>query len=82
MADYIDSLRKLLDLDMRAILPAHGKIVNKPYEKIKGDIEHKEEREREILELLSEGVNSIDKLTKKIYGFQNPFLIFLRMPNQ
>jgi glyoxylase-like metal-dependent hydrolase (beta-lactamase superfamily II) len=75
MTDYIDSLYKLLDFEMRAIFPAHGKIVNNPHERIKGEIEHKKQREREILELLNSGFNSIGQLTKELYKFQNPFLI-------
>ena len=67
MALYIESLRKLLRYDARIICPGHGPIVNQPQAKIQGLIEHRLERERQILDLLQEGQDTIEELFIAIY---------------
>jgi hydroxyacylglutathione hydrolase len=67
MADYIRSLKKLLDLQIRRLLPGHGPIVEDPYGKIREYIDHRLMREKEILKSLGEGEQTISAITSRIY---------------
>ena len=67
MAKYIDSLRKLQPLDISALYPGHGSPVNQPQAKIKELLDHRMEREKQVLGYLSEGRDTIDSLVRAIY---------------
>ena len=58
LAEYMDSLRKLADLDLEAIYPGHGPVITEPDAKIAEYIEHRESRERRLLEALERGQRS------------------------
>ena len=67
MADYIDSMRKLLPYDARLIAPGHGPMVHDPEAKIRDLIDHRLEREGQIVALLGDGKNTIDEMFSAIY---------------
>ncbi len=67
MADYIDSMRKLLPYDARLIAPGHGPMVQDPETKIRDLIDHRLEREEQIVELLKDGKTTIDEMFSSIY---------------
>ncbi len=67
MTQYIDSLRKLLKYDIRMICPGHGPPIREPERKIKELIEHRRERERQVLSSLRQGRKTIAKLVAEIY---------------
>jgi glyoxylase-like metal-dependent hydrolase (beta-lactamase superfamily II) len=50
----MNSLNKILNLAPETIYPAHGNIIKDAVEKIKFYIEHRNERERQIIEALRE----------------------------
>lgn len=75
MTDYLESLNRLLKLDLDMILPAHGEIIRDPGSKIRESIEHKKAREKEILKVLDDGEISLDNLIKKVYKVKYPHLI-------
>jgi glyoxylase-like metal-dependent hydrolase (beta-lactamase superfamily II) len=58
LSDYMSSLRKLEELDLEAIYPGHGPIVKNPDAKIAEYVEHREMRERRLLEALEAGERS------------------------
>jgi endoribonuclease LACTB2 len=68
LGDYMDSLRRLLALDLDTIYPAHGPVIRNPREKIGEYIAHRELRERQVLEVL-DGAGPLDAMAivKKIY---------------
>ncbi len=53
LGEYMDSLRRLLALDLETIYPAHGPVIRNPKEKIGEYIAHRELRERQVLEALA-----------------------------
>jgi ribonuclease/clavin/mitogillin len=56
LAAYMQSLRRLRALpNLRAICPGHGPIMDRPVEWIDEYIKHREERERQVVEQLSNG---------------------------
>lgn len=50
--DYMKSLRKILELNPSLIYPAHGNIIDNPSPKIQYYIDHRNQREKQILEVL------------------------------
>ncbi|HKN00592.1 MAG TPA: MBL fold metallo-hydrolase [Candidatus Binataceae bacterium] len=67
LSQYMDSLHRLLELDLEAIYPAHGPVIRKPKEKIREYIAHRELRERQVLEALAGGPLEAMAIVKKIY---------------
>ncbi|HZD40941.1 MAG TPA: MBL fold metallo-hydrolase [Terriglobales bacterium] len=72
MTDYLQSLEKLLEFDIRLILPGHGPLVGKPEEKINEYIAHRLMREQQVLDALKSGRNTIGKMTEMIYVDVSP----------
>jgi len=67
LSEYMDSLRRLLELDLETIYPAHGPVIRKPKEKIREYIAHRELRERQVLDALADGPLEVMAMVKKIY---------------
>ncbi len=67
LGEYMDSLRRLLELDLETIYPAHGPVIRKPKEKIREYIAHRELRERQVLDALADGPLEVIAMVKKIY---------------
>ncbi|HSR58095.1 MAG TPA: MBL fold metallo-hydrolase [Candidatus Binataceae bacterium] len=68
LLDYMNSLRRLLELDLATIYPAHGPVIRKPKEKIREYIAHRELRERQVLGALADGAPlEVMTIVKKIY---------------
>lgn len=67
MAHYMESLRKLLSLDIRLLLPGHGPVVNDARAKIQEYIEHRLLREQQILACLREQRHTISAMVEVIY---------------
>jgi glyoxylase-like metal-dependent hydrolase (beta-lactamase superfamily II) len=74
MTDYLQSLERLLEFDISLILPGHGPLVGKPEAKIKEYIEHRRLREKQVLDALSKGRNTIGDITAMIYVDVSPAL--------
>ena len=67
LGQYMQSLHRLLELDLDAIYPAHGPVIRKPKEKIREYIAHRELRERQVLDALQGGPLEVMAIVKKIY---------------
>jgi glyoxylase-like metal-dependent hydrolase (beta-lactamase superfamily II) len=68
LLDYMNSLKRLQGLDVRRIYSAHGPVIEDGPERIAEYIEHRLLRERQILEALGDGLDTIPALVKKIYA--------------
>jgi glyoxylase-like metal-dependent hydrolase (beta-lactamase superfamily II) len=68
LAQYMASLSRLLELDVRQIYPAHGPVIEDGPGRIREYIEHRLMRERQILEALVDGVVTIPEMVKRIYA--------------
>jgi len=75
MANYIESLRKLQGMDIATLYPGHGSPVQEPQRKIKELLDHRLERECQILNNLSEGNNTIRTIVTAIYPELDPDLL-------
>lgn len=67
MAEYIRSLRKMQSLDAALLCPGHGPVVKEPNRKIQELIDHRQQREDQIVGLLAQGKDSVKALLKAIY---------------
>jgi glyoxylase-like metal-dependent hydrolase (beta-lactamase superfamily II) len=66
MAVYLDTLQRLKALSPTAIAPGHGPFVSRPIEKIDEYIQHREQREKELLACLVEP-RTVRELVANIY---------------
>jgi glyoxylase-like metal-dependent hydrolase (beta-lactamase superfamily II) len=62
MAAYLDSLKRLRELDLDAIAPGHGPFVWDPRAKVDEYIAHRLDRERKLLDALSGGARTRDEM--------------------
>jgi glyoxylase-like metal-dependent hydrolase (beta-lactamase superfamily II) len=74
MADYMNSLDKLIDRDDRLLLPGHGGPVNTPQSLMRELRAHRKMRERAILERLKAGDRTIPAMVEAIYRETDPRL--------
>lgn len=64
---YLQSLRTLLDLQPRRILPAHGAPIENPGALVRSYLAHRAMRERQIVDALAAGPLTVDDLVAKLY---------------
>lgn len=67
MAQYIDSLRKLCDYDIGMICPGHGPLIREARRKLEELIQHRLEREEQVITGLNQGKATVAELVAEIY---------------
>jgi glyoxylase-like metal-dependent hydrolase (beta-lactamase superfamily II) len=67
LGQYMDSLRRLLELELETIYPAHGPVIREPQKKIREYIAHRELRENQILAALKDRPLDAMAIVKRIY---------------
>jgi glyoxylase-like metal-dependent hydrolase (beta-lactamase superfamily II) len=67
LVQYLDSLRRIRALSPRRLLPGHGPVIDDPVTLIDKYLEHRAERETQVLEALRSGSSSVDALVQRIY---------------
>lgn len=68
MADYMASLRRLLERPETIYWPGHGGPVRDPHPFVRAFIAHREEREAQILACLAEGPRTIPEMVRVMYA--------------
>jgi glyoxylase-like metal-dependent hydrolase (beta-lactamase superfamily II) len=68
LLDYMSSLKRLQQLGVRRIYPAHGPVVEDGPALIAEYIEHRLMRERQILEVLGNGPATIPAIVERVYA--------------
>jgi glyoxylase-like metal-dependent hydrolase (beta-lactamase superfamily II) len=74
LLDYMASLQRLLGLDLRIILPAHGQVITEPHELLEQYILHRQLREQQVLERLAAGPATVAAMVENIYADVDPQL--------
>jgi len=64
---YLETMEKFLRYAPETIYPGHGPVVNDPRAKLRELINHRKEREQQILALLQEGPRMVEQLLRAIY---------------
>jgi glyoxylase-like metal-dependent hydrolase (beta-lactamase superfamily II) len=67
MAAYLDSLRKLQTLTLKALCPGHGPVVWEPKAKLEEYLEHRLDRERRLVAALEGGLRTTDELLDTVW---------------
>lgn len=68
LLDYMRSLQRMLEEEPRTIYPAHGPRIDDGCAKLREYIAHREQREREILACLEDGVETIPRIVARVYA--------------
>ena len=68
LADYLRSLHRLLELNPQRAWPAHGPVIDDPAALITHYLEHRQERERQVLAALESGASTVEQITAAIYA--------------
>lgn len=67
LAAYLASLERVLALEPARILPAHGPVIEDPVPVLHGYLDHRREREAQIVEALRSGVDHLDAIVARVY---------------
>ena len=71
---YLDSLDRVRALQPARLLPGHGPIINDPESVIDQYVQHRAQREAEIVAALDDGLMTPEQIVSRIYGALNPLL--------
>ena len=75
LGQYMASLERLLALEPRRLLPAHGPIVDDPRTLLTGYLEHRRSRERQVVAALRAGHSEVRAIAESIYHSLDPALL-------
>lgn len=67
LAAYLRSLERILALEPRRLLPAHGPVIEEPAALLRGYIAHRRQREAQVLEALRAGDTSAEQMVARLY---------------
>jgi endoribonuclease LACTB2 len=67
LAVFLESLRRLLTLDCRLLLPAHGAVSARPRETLEEALAHRVKREEQLLAALAAGPRRVAELVAELY---------------
>jgi glyoxylase-like metal-dependent hydrolase (beta-lactamase superfamily II) len=68
MSAYLDSLRRLRELDLEVLCPGHGPYVWNPRAKLDEYISHRLDREERLLTALADGLRGTDELLDRAWS--------------
>jgi len=71
LAAYLRSLERVLALEPGRMLPAHGPAIDDPPSLLRAYIEHRREREAQILDALRGGAIEVDAIVARVYAGLN-----------
>jgi glyoxylase-like metal-dependent hydrolase (beta-lactamase superfamily II) len=75
LAEYLRSLERILEYDPRMLLPAHGPRVDNPRALIVGYLNHRREREQQVLAALRADRGTVEAIAESIYHELTPALV-------
>ncbi len=77
MAQYMASLRLLLDREHRSYYPTHGPPIPEPHDFTRALIDHRLDRERQVLDCLSAGPRTIPQMVTAMYTDTTPHILHM-----
>jgi glyoxylase-like metal-dependent hydrolase (beta-lactamase superfamily II) len=75
LAQYLASLERLLALDPLRLLPAHGPAIDDPRAVLQGYLEHRRQREQQVIAALRAGHTTVEAIAESIYDGLAPPLM-------
>jgi len=67
MGLYLESLARMLELDLARIYPGHGPFIAEPEAKLREYIAHRRERETQIIAAARGGATTVERMVERIY---------------
>lgn len=67
VTQYLNSLARLLSLDARQALPAHGPVIDDPASLMHAYVKHRTERHAQVHDAVRHGAQTIDEMVARIY---------------
>lgn len=74
MNAYLMSLRRLQELQLARLYPGHGLVMDDPAGIVAGYIEHRLEREQQVLSAVQIGANTVMEIVRAVYQDVDPVL--------
>lgn len=68
MGDYLTTLERLLETGVGRIYPGHGPVIDDGEAKLREYVAHRRDRERQVLDALESGLETIPEMVKRIYA--------------
>jgi len=81
LGQYLQALERVLALRPRLLLPAHGPEVTDPATLLNGYLEHRRMRERQVIEALTFGRETVESIAESIYHGIDPVLMPAALEN-
>ncbi len=75
LAEYLESLERMRALGLRRLLPAHGPEVRDPEAALSAYVSHRQLRERQVLDALAAGRDTVESIAESIYDGLDPALM-------
>jgi glyoxylase-like metal-dependent hydrolase (beta-lactamase superfamily II) len=75
LAKYLASLERIRDLKPLRLLPAHGPMIDDPVAVLTEYVEHRLMRERQVLDALAKGRDTVQAIAESIYHGLDPALL-------
>ncbi len=75
LRQYIASLERLLALEPRRLLPAHGPAIDDPRAVLQGYLSHRRQREEQVVAALRAGHTTVEAIAESIYDGLAPALL-------
>jgi len=72
LGDYRASLSRVSRLTPQRALPAHGRIIEHPLERIRVILEHHSRRERAVLDAMTAGAGTVAEVGRALFGDDHP----------
>jgi glyoxylase-like metal-dependent hydrolase (beta-lactamase superfamily II) len=79
--EYLRSLERLIALAPLTLYPAHGPVIGNPIEVLTHYLEHRRERERQVIDALGRGRSSVAAIADSIYDGLEPTLLAAAQEN-
>jgi glyoxylase-like metal-dependent hydrolase (beta-lactamase superfamily II) len=77
MAAYLASLERVIALNPRRMFPAHGSVIDDPVDLLRRYLEHRRERERQVIAALRLGDDTPEAIARRVYAGLRPDAITL-----
>lgn len=74
MSNYLDSLRRVSELEIDIVYPGHGPAIERGQERVSEYIQHREQRELDVLAAIQGGAETLDDITEQLYADVQPRL--------
>ena len=75
LKQYLQSLQRVLELEPRQLLPAHGPRIDDPPALLRSYIEHRRTRERQVVAAITAGYRTVEAIAESIYDGLEPRLM-------